>query len=219
MQTSLAVRVRGVDADGNSFTQETHTVNISRRGARLAWLSGFRGIGDTVELQHGREKAPFRIVWVGEVGTPVDNQVGLVAVEPKKYIWGVPLPPPVRVDDGLPPPAPVARRSRQPEQRRRPRYDCMGGVQVCQEGAESVQAGTLAEISLGGCYIETEWPLPANTRVRVELRLGGVEIQARGKVAYMHPSFGMGVVFTEMTPEDRQRLEQVTSRFRPLAAN
>lgn len=214
----LPVRIRGTDYDGNPFVQETYTVDISRRGARLEWLSSLKGAGETIEVQRGREKARFRVVWIGDIGTPQDNQIGICSLEPSKYIWGESLPAPVRVtepEEITPTPLSAASASADPpvNQRRRPRYRCGGAAQVWQESAQSPQSATLSEISLGGCFIETSWPLPVGTHVEVHLKTHELEVQAQGVVGYLDPSGGMGITFSKISHQDRERLQQLIDRL------
>lgn len=218
VRKELPVRIRGTDYDGNPFVQETYTVDISRRGARLEWISSLKGAGETIEVQRGREKARFRVVWIGHVGTPQDNQIGICSLEPTTYIWGEPLPAPVRVtepEETRPTPLSVAAASANAsaDQRRRPRYRCGGAAQVWQEGAQSPQGATLSEISLGGCFIETTWPLPVGTRVEVHLKTHELEVRAQGVVGYLDPSGGMGITFSKISNQDRERLQQIVDRF------
>ena len=216
LATELPVRVRGHDSVGNSFLLETQTLNVSRRGVRLECLSAVRGEGDTVELQHGREKARFEVIWLGPPGTPFDNQVGLRALEPAKNIWGLAFPPPQRITDepATPPPQAVLLSDRRADTRRtRPRYRCMGGVDVWQAGAAYPQPATLAEISLGGCYLESNWALPLHTHVELHMRIGDVEVHAAGVVAYLDASGGIGVRFHELSPEDLRSLQGLLNRL------
>jgi hypothetical protein len=218
VRKELPVRIRGTDYDGNPFVQETYTVDISRRGARLEWLSSLKGAGDTIEVQRGREKARFRVVWIGDVGTPQDNQIGIRSLEPTKYIWGEPLPAPIRVDEpgqeaAPAQPAPPAAANASAEQRRRPRYRCGGAAQVWQEGAQSPQSGTLSEISTGGCFIETTWPLPIGTHIELHLKTHEVEVEVKGVVGYLDPSGGMGIVFSQVSSEAREHLQQLIDRL------
>lgn len=216
LATQLPVRVRGLDSDGNPFLQETYTLNVSRRGARLECLSAARGEGETVELEHAREKARFTVVWLGPPGTPFDNQAGLRSLDPAKNIWNLAFPPPERItDEPAPPPAePVLLSERRDASRRtRPRFRCMGGVEIWQKGAASPLPGTLAEISLGGCYIETNSLFPVNTRVEVHMRIGDVEVRAAGVVAYLDPSGGLGLRFNQLSPQDFSNLESLLTRL------
>ncbi len=84
---ALRVKTRGVDRNGNPFTQKIHTIDISRSGARLDSMGFLRATGETIEAKRGWRKARFRVVWVGEIGTPHDNQIGISSLEPGKDLW------------------------------------------------------------------------------------------------------------------------------------
>jgi c-di-GMP-binding flagellar brake protein YcgR len=66
----------------------------------------------------------------------------------------------------------------------------------------------LTDLSLGGCYLEMASPFPAASRVTLSMRAGAVEVRAQGVVRIMHPDKGMGVEFTQTTPEHRAAVEQ-----------
>ena len=64
----------------------------------------------------------------------------------------------------------------------------------------------LTDLSLGGCYLEISSPFPASSRVTLSMRAGGIEVRVPGIVRIMHPDKGMGVQFTQNTPEHRAAL-------------
>ena len=66
----------------------------------------------------------------------------------------------------------------------------------------------LTDLSLGGCYLEISSPFPASSRVALSMRAGGVEVRAQGVVRIMHPDKGMGVEFTQATPDHRAAVER-----------
>jgi c-di-GMP-binding flagellar brake protein YcgR len=66
----------------------------------------------------------------------------------------------------------------------------------------------LTDLSLGGCYLEISSPFPASSRVTLSMRAGDVEVRAQGVVRIMHPEKGMGVEFTQATPEHRAAVEK-----------
>jgi c-di-GMP-binding flagellar brake protein YcgR len=66
----------------------------------------------------------------------------------------------------------------------------------------------LTDLSLGGCYLEISSPFPVSSRVTLSMRAGGVEVRAQGLVRVMHPDKGMGVEFTQATPEHRAAVEK-----------
>jgi c-di-GMP-binding flagellar brake protein YcgR len=66
----------------------------------------------------------------------------------------------------------------------------------------------LTDLSLGGCYLEIASPFPVSTRVTLSMSAAGVEVRAEGVVRVMHPDKGMGVEFTQATPEHRHAVEK-----------
>ena len=66
----------------------------------------------------------------------------------------------------------------------------------------------LTDLSLGACYLEISSPFPASSRVTLSMRAGSVEVRAQGVVRVMHPEKGMGVEFTQATPEHRAAVEK-----------
>jgi c-di-GMP-binding flagellar brake protein YcgR len=84
------------------------------------------------------------------------------------------------------------------------------------EEAEPVSLCKLTDLSLGGCYVETESPFPEQALVDLCLKVGGMEMHADGVVRVMHPSYGMGLEFPSRTSQQRDSvthfIEFLTSR-------
>lgn len=84
------------------------------------------------------------------------------------------------------------------------------------EEAEPVSVCKLTDLSLGGCYVETDAPFPEEALVDLCLKAAGMEIHADGMVRVMHPGCGMGVEFPSRTNEQRETvahfIEFLTSR-------
>ena len=72
------------------------------------------------------------------------------------------------------------------------------------EEADPVSQCKLTDLSLGGCYVETESPFPQESAVDLCLRTAGLEIHTEGLVRVMHPSHGMGIEFPARTEEQRK---------------
>jgi hypothetical protein len=83
----IRVSVKGIDANGNAFKQTVQTINISRSGARLDGPSCLKGPGDVILVKRRWKKAKFRVVWVGQLGTPEAYQLGICLLEPEKKVW------------------------------------------------------------------------------------------------------------------------------------
>jgi DNA-binding response OmpR family regulator len=69
----------------------------------------------------------------------------------------------------------------------------------------------LTDLSLGGCYLEITSPFPISTRVTLSMSAAGIDLRIEGVVRVMHPDQGMGVEFTQSTPEHRGMLEKFLS--------
>ncbi len=77
----------------------------------------------------------------------------------------------------------------------------------CTSGRREVR---VADLSVGGCYVDTIVAINAEDPVGLKFLLpnsGIVEIP--GTVAYVHNGIGFGVQFTDMTREQRSALETV----------
>ena len=72
------------------------------------------------------------------------------------------------------------------------------------EEPEAVTQCKLTDLSLGGCYVQTESPFPQSSAIDLCLRAAGMEIHAEGLVRVMHPGHGMGIEFPARTEEQRK---------------
>jgi CheY-like chemotaxis protein len=72
------------------------------------------------------------------------------------------------------------------------------------EDPEEVSPCKLTDLSLGGCYVQTESPFPQSSAVDLCLRAAGMEIHTEGLVRIMHPGHGMGIEFPARTEEQRK---------------
>ncbi|MFZ3263706.1 MAG: PilZ domain-containing protein [Terriglobales bacterium] len=64
---------------------------------------------------------------------------------------------------------------------------------IFRENTDTASPCKLTDLSLGGCYVQTQSPLPQSSTVDLRLLTAGVEIHAEGLVRVMHPGHGMGI--------------------------
>lgn len=86
----LRVWVRGIDLNGHPFVQSAYSINISKRGGRLSGLGQLVLPGTVIEVQRRFKTALYRVVWVGQIGTPQSDQIGITALQPDRTLWNVP---------------------------------------------------------------------------------------------------------------------------------
>ena len=87
----MPVRVWGVDADALPFMQLASVRNISSNGAVVQGICRRIRPGEILEVQLGEEKAQFRVVWVGRMGTPREGEIGIESLVSEPCLWDVDL--------------------------------------------------------------------------------------------------------------------------------
>jgi DNA-binding response OmpR family regulator len=72
----------------------------------------------------------------------------------------------------------------------------------------------LTDLSLGGCYVETDAPFPERALIDLCLKAGDLEVHTEAMVRVAHPGHGMGVEFPSRTEEQRAQVENVINFLR-----
>jgi CheY-like chemotaxis protein len=83
---------------------------------------------------------------------------------------------------------------------------------------ETVPHCKLTDLSLGGCYVETNAPFPEKALVDLCLKTEEMEVHTEGMVRVMHPGHGMGVEFPSRTEEQRSQVENLINFLRGCPA-
>ena len=83
----LAVPVKVFPDITSLESQNCCTYEISTHGARLVAPPGIKAVGQTIWLQRQNRRARYKVVWIGEPGTSLANQVGVETLEPANVIW------------------------------------------------------------------------------------------------------------------------------------
>jgi DNA-binding response OmpR family regulator len=76
---------------------------------------------------------------------------------------------------------------------------------------ETVPHCKLTDLSLGGCYLESDSPFPELALVDLCLRTRDMAIHTEGMVRVTHPGHGMGLEFPSRTPEQRAQVGNLIS--------
>ncbi|MGA2962795.1 MAG: PilZ domain-containing protein [Candidatus Korobacteraceae bacterium] len=226
LQLALPVRVFAENAEGESFEQDCTTVDLTVNGLRVEGITQTLRRGAVISVSYGAKSVPVRVMWMGPRG-----HVGLRAFSGWNNFWGRVIP--QIPGDGFPDstyrreakpdrkPAPsgtvlVAREAteRGPMERRgEDRYICGGAVSIWQPDAKRLVNGTVADLSLGGCYVEMMTPLNVHDRVVITLNIEGTEVRTAAEVRTSHPGMGMGLKFSDLADSDRSHLRALLSRL------
>lgn len=193
----VSVRIFGTDRDGKIFSEAVTSADLSHHGARLRGLKARLKVDEVIGITYGRNKAHFRVKWVGAPGSPAEGQVGLLNLTPEKQLWEMPLP--HGEIDGF-------QSTASNDRRQWPRVKCSISVEMQPTGQTSIR-GRASDLSQGGCFVEMGSPLPLETKLEILLWLGGAKVRLQGSVASGSPGFGIGVRFHNVSPKDREFLQ------------
>lgn len=114
-------------------------------------------------------------------------------------------------------PGPVSGGSPSPlaqERRTSPRFSFTAAAEIFEIGSQGRVTGRSSDLSPSGCYIDTMSPYAAGAAVRVRLKHGLHEFEAIAAVRYSLLSMGMGLEFTEISPENQAVLHQWLAELR-----
>lgn len=79
---------------------------------------------------------------------------------------------------------------------------------------EAVPHCKLTDLSLGGCYVQTDAPFPERSLIDFCLKTKEMEVHTEGMVRVTHPGHGMGVEFPSRTSEQRAQVGNVIDFLR-----
>jgi hypothetical protein len=68
------------------------------------------------------------------------------------------------------------------------------------------------DLSVSGVFVKTTTPFPSGTVVHLRITYSGEQFAAKGKISANVTPTGMGIVFTEIEPNDRAILEKWLSQ-------
>ena len=91
VDSAMPVRVWGLDAYDQPFTQQASARNVSPTGARLEGMQCQLRTGTAVQLEFNGRKATFMVVWVGLRGARYESRVGIQNMAGEQEIWDVNL--------------------------------------------------------------------------------------------------------------------------------
>src|SRR4029077_10273211 len=126
--------------------------------------------GDIVGVQYRMQKQQFRVAWVGRPGTSRDSQIGIEYLDRERRILGLELPD-AEIADEYEPPEQKDESEKFRKQRMHVRYSVTGGADLRKGTGETGIWGSLGDISLGGCYVQTITPFTVHHPVQVRLKI------------------------------------------------
>jgi hypothetical protein len=76
---------------------------------------------------------------------------------------------------------------------------------------------TIADLSVGGCYVEMAIPLQPGRKIKVGIWIGQTKAWADCEVAYSTAGCGVGLRFIRISESDLERIRQFLAQLAPFA--
>jgi Tfp pilus assembly protein PilZ len=106
----------------------------------------------------------------------------------------------------------------------RRRFDCAGSAEIRLALAARPEKGRMVNLSLGGCYVKTEFVFEVGEKVEMILEVNKMSFRAAGSVIHIPLSgaigngkvtqSGIGIQFSDMTAGARSRLQELIAELR-----
>jgi hypothetical protein len=202
----VPVRIFGTDATGAVFSGKAITVNVSAKGVELAGVDANLALGEIIGLTYGTNRVHFRVKWIGASGTPKSGHVGLLNISPEKPLW----------DFLLSPPSLDSYEATFSERRKNARFRCQNPIEIHVHNGASFW-GTVADLSVDGCYVEMPLPLEPGTKLKLGIWIEQAKALAEGEVAHRTPGMGIGIKFNQISEADLDRIRIFLQNLAPFA--
>jgi hypothetical protein len=215
LDVELPIRVFGLDADGRPFSQQGQARNISSRGAKLCGLETRLKPGDVIGVQSGDRKARCKVIWVVDAGQPRKIEVGVNLVEGQPCPWEKEM---QQAHQGSEPATRIAPADE--NKRKFPRHRVPFPIEIRdQDGVGTHMKTQSADISARGCYVETMLPLPVGKQLNITFWLNTERISTPAVIKSCDGGVGMGIEFTGLDDETRERVQEYIEAMAAEAAN
>lgn len=202
----VRVRIFGTDIQGQIFSENVTTVDVSHYGVKLSGIQAKLRVDEIVGLTYAKNKAHFRVRWLGVAGTPAEGRAGLINLTPDRPLWDFPLPY-AAMDDFRPGPSGDRRKSR--------RIKCAISVEIRPNG-QPMMYGKASDLSIGGCFVEMPIPLARDAPFEIALWLGDSKLRLQASVASSAPGYGIGVRFLDVSEASREQLDGFICNLVPV---
>jgi hypothetical protein len=99
------------------------------------------------------------------------------------------------------------------ERRRAPRYPFIADAEVTEIASDTKLSAKTGDLSSGGCFLDMLNPSPEGTEIRVRISHESITFTASGRVVFVFPNMGMGVVFTRVEDNELATLQKWLSEL------
>ena len=94
------------------------------------------------------------------------------------------------------------------ERRCAPRYPIIADAEVTEIASDTKLSARTSDLSVGGCFLDMLNPSPEGTEIRVRISHTNTTFTALGRVVFLFPNMGMGVMFTSVDANQQAVLQK-----------
>jgi hypothetical protein len=100
------------------------------------------------------------------------------------------------------------------ERRRAPRYQFIADAEVAEVKSGTKAKAKTGDLSIGGCFLNTLNPSREGTEIHVTIFRESMAFAALGRVVFVFPRLGMGVLFTSIEADQLVALQEWLSELK-----
>ena len=97
--------------------------------------------------------------------------------------------------------------------RHAPRYQFIAEAEVTEILSKTTLIAKTSDLSIGGCFLDTLNPSPEGTDVRIRISHENTTFTTLGRVVFVLPNMGMGVVFRNVADDQLAILREWISQL------
>ena len=94
------------------------------------------------------------------------------------------------------------------ERRRSARYQFIADTEITEIASNKRLGGRSSDVSMGGCFLDMLNPSPEGTEILVRISHANSTFTALGRVVFLFPNMGMGVMFTSVDANQQAVLQK-----------
>jgi len=210
VHVAIPIRVSYWDGAVRSAQELACTYDIDMQGARVAGLRNVREVGEIVTVERGRNKALFRVSWIGNPESELRGQFGIECIEEDKVPWLAELQEMEEIYN------PITQRSFKftsrlspmagANRRRAPRYAAAGIADVFKNRGCTPMRADIRNLSERGCLLDVPKPVLPGSEVHLNLPVLDCELTIQGQVRFTAHNLGSGIEFRQIRQGDRPLL-------------
>ena len=99
------------------------------------------------------------------------------------------------------------------ERRHAPRYPFIAEAEITELLSDTKLIAKTSDLSLDGIFLDMLNPSPEGTEIQVRISHASTTFTARGRVVFVFPNMGMGVVFTGIEDNQQATLQKWLSEL------